>query len=201
MNFLSLIDKPETWVLLVLAAGALLFQQATRTALAGVLCYGLSYALSTAWNFAPGNHAVLAWEGGMVGVLLMYVAFAGFVGAGRARCFLLVPLVLLLQFAGIDRHILEFIVKAAIAAVILMAFLKISINEPISKMVCAALLVAEGWAIIEKLACPYLPQPFNASSQCGRVFGTWEPFAVTIIIAVFLSWIGIRLWQNRPPQT
>ena len=190
--------SPETWMLLALAAGALLFRQAPAIKAVGVSCYGLSYALSTVWNYVPADYGVLAWEGGMVGVLIMYVAFAEFVGANKARWLLAVPAVLLLQFSGIDRHLLEFIVKAAIAAVILMAFLKIPANDAIGKMVWTIILVAEGWAVIEKLICPYLPQPFEADSQCGRVFGSWEPFMVTILAALFLTWIGVRWMQNNP---
>ena len=106
-----------------------------------------------------------------------------------------------LEHAGIDRHMLEFFIKLAIAAAILMAFLKISINETLGKMVWAAVLVAEGWAVIEKLACPYLPQNYEASSQCGRVFGSWEPFMVTVATAVALTGIGAVWLITRTRKT
>ena len=177
-------------MLLLIVAAAFLFRQARGVAIAGIACYGLSYALSTAWTLVPGDYAVMAWQAGMVAVLVMYVAVAQWIGVNRAVYFLFVPLVLLVQPIGIDRHMLEFFIKLAIAAVILMAFLKISINETLGKMVWAAVLVAEGWAVIEKLACPYLPQSYEASSQCGRVFGSWEPFMVTVATAVALTGIG-----------
>ena len=176
-------------MLLLIVAAAFLFRQARAVALAGMVCYGLSYAFSTAWGLVPGSYAVMAWQGGMIAILAMYVAFAEYVSA-KARWLLAVPAVLLLQFAGIDRHMLEFFIKLAIAAAILTAFLKISINETLGKMVWAAVLVAEGWAVVEKLACPYLPQNYEASSQCGRVFGSWEPFMVTVATAVALAGIG-----------
>lgn len=183
-------------MLLALAAGTLLFRQSPIIAWAGVLCYVLSYAFSTLWTLVPANYAVLTWEGGMVAVLAMYVAFGEYAGA-RTRWLLAVPLVFLLHFAGADRHLLEFIVKSAIAAVILMAFMKISYNETLGKMVWAAVLVAEGWAVIEKLACPYLPQPYEASSQCGRVVGSWEPFMVTGATAIALTGIGLIWLRTR----
>ena len=187
-------------MLFLIVGAAFLFRQARAVALAGMVCYGLSYAFSTAWALVPSDYAVLTWEGGMVATLAMYVAFGEFAGA-RTRWFLAVPLVFLLHFGGADRHLLEFIVKAAIAAVILMAFLKISINETLGKMVWAAVLAAEGWAVVEKLACPYLPQNYEASSQCGRVFGSWEPFMVTAATAVALAGIGTVWLITRTRKT
>jgi hypothetical protein len=177
-------------MLLAIVAAAFLFRQARFAAIAGMACYGLSYAFSTAWTLVPGDYAIEAWQGGMVAVLVMYVAFARLTGVWHAGWLLFVPLVLTLQAVGIDRHLLEFIVKAAIAGAVLLTFLKISINETLGKMVWAAVFVAEGWAVVEKLVCPYLPQPYEASSQCGRVVGSWEPFMVTGSTAVALAGIG-----------
>ena len=183
-------------MLLLIVAAAFLFRQARAVALAGMVCYALSYAFSTTYTLVSDgtDYATIAervfWEGGIIATLAMYVAFAEYVGANKSRWLLAVPAVLLLQFVGVDRHFLEFFIKLAIATAIVMAFLKISINETLGKMVWAAVLVAEGWAVVEKLACPYLPQNYEASSQCGRVFGSWEPFMVTVATAVALAGIG-----------
>lgn len=197
---MSLLLLPETWVLLALTASAFLYRQAPWMAVAGLLCYALSYAFSTAWHFAPDGWAVAFWQSGMVAVLAMYVVVASYIGVQRAWWVLAAALPLALQFFGVDRHILEFIVKAGIAIAVYLTFARISINETIAKMVWVAILMAEGWAVIEK-SCPYLPQPYEAASQCGRVAGPYEPFMVTGAIAVGLVGIGILWLKTRTPRT
>lgn len=184
-----MIFLPQTWMLLSIAATAFLFRGTTKLALAGVVCYTLSYEFSTAWMHAESK--VLVWEIGLVLILSMYSLFTRLwwpplLGAG----------VLLVQWLGIDRHPLEGVVTALIAISVGVVYLRIPKDDLAEKLVWGIVLVAETWAMVEKAVCPYVPQPFEGESQCARAFGWVEPFMATFLTTLFLVWIGLR-WKYR----
>ncbi len=204
---MSLFLAPATWLLIIIFGVSLWVRATSRSAVLGLVCYTLSYALSNAWAYAVDyDMAVPVWQGGLGLILAMYVIVG--------RQFHQVLLVILalgatavysLDIAG--RRPFELFLMLLIATSVYLIYRDVRFSDPVGKMIWAILLFAEGFAAFEYASCQFVSQP-NVSSlvetwgvtvskySCGRAFGEAAPYIAPVLTTMVLVWIGMR-WNRR----
>lgn len=195
---------------------ALYVRGASKIATAGLLCFGLSYAFSTAYFTVPYFEAVYLWQGGLFAVLAMYAAVDWFTTAETPKTFR-VPWTAILGVLAlsaylnswITRYDMEFVVAALIVATILTIYFKIDRKDIFARMVWVIVGIAETWAAVEIPACRFFADintttvadtwgVTTAKSTCAMAFDSEISIYIQPLIgAAFLLWIGLRWNQTR----